>query len=372
MRRIALASHVTTIDGKRYDGIGDAMKEALDSITSEYIFVRHSMDGLLSSEVQRYQAGSMKSSSKMGVIRKPSVVRYVSELIATVWHFTFNEKVDVYVGIDPLNAAAGVILKSLKRVDYAVFYTADYSPSRFNNKLLDAMYHGIDKFCVRKADEVWSVSSRIVSIREKMGLKKEKNILVPNVPPLKYAHKAKVKRNAHELITLGIIDKQLDFEGVFRAVKSLQDTYLDISLTIVGNGPEEKKLQKVSKDLGVEDRVHFTGRLPFNEAQERIAEAGVGLALYTGVWGFNEYGDSTKCREYFTYGVPVLSTNTHSTVEDIKQFNAGVITEKSPAAYVANITKLFEDYDTYSSNASELGRQYEGVREKELGRILSA
>lgn len=88
----------------------------------------------------------------------------------------------------------------------------------------------------------------IVSIREKMGLKKEKNILVPNVPPLKYAHKAKVKRNAHELITLGIIDKQLDFEGVFRAVKSLQDTYLDISLTIVGNGPEEKKLQKVSKD----------------------------------------------------------------------------------------------------------------------------
>jgi len=371
MRRIAIATHVATIDGKQYDGIGDTLRESLDGLGCEYLFVRHSIDGLINSEVRKYHNAEVAKTNALRVIRRPSPLRYLSELLSTVLYFTFKEKVAVYLGVDPLNALAGIFLRTIGRVERAIFYTADYSPTRFNNKWLDAIYHWVDRFSVKHADEVWSVSSRIVEVRKGMGLHKDKNILVPNVPPLSYAAKVDKKRNKYKLVTLGIIDKQLDFEGIILAVKELKHEYPDISLVIIGNGPEEARLKQLVKNNRLSERVKFTGRLPFSDAQELVASSGVGLALYTGIWGFNAYGDSTKCREYFTYGLPVLSTDTHSTVEDIKEFEAGIIVDVSVAHYVSALKELFTHYDKYSKNSLKLGARYEGIREKELSRILS-
>lgn len=39
------------------------------------------------------------------------------------------------------------------------------------------MYHAIDLYCVRHADEVWSVSTRICEVRRKIGLAEEKMYL---------------------------------------------------------------------------------------------------------------------------------------------------------------------------------------------------
>lgn len=370
VRKIAVASHAATIDGKQYDGIGDALKESLSEVTNEFTFLRHSMDGLIGSELQYYKGRNEVTKRRLRVISSPAPLRYISEIIATVWRFTFQEKVDVYLGIDPLNALAGLILRSLRRVDSAIFYTADYSPTRFNSKIMDQVYHSIDKFCVKHADEVWSVSSRIVDVRRAMGLAEKKNIFVPNVPPLKYTNQRRGKYDEYELITLGIVDKQLDFIGVISAISTLSEKYPDISLTVVGNGPEEDNLKEFASQQGVADRVNFLGRLPFNEAQEKISHAGIGLALYTGVWGFNKYGDSTKCREFFSYGLPVLSTDTHSTVEEIEEFSAGIVVPVSADAYAAGIDKLFKKYSQYSKKSAALGKKYKGAREKELSRIL--
>jgi len=371
VRKIAVASHAATIDGKQYDGIGDTLKESLSEVTDEFTFLRHSMDGLIDSELQYYKGKSEATKRQLRVVSNPAPLRYISEIIATVWHFTFKEKVDIYLGIDPLNALAGLILRSFGRVETAIFYTADYSPTRFNNKMMDRAYHSIDKFCVKHANEVWSVSSRIVGVRRTMGLPEERNIFVPNVPPLAYTNQKRGRYDKHKLITLGIVDRQLDFRGVMSAMHILSDKYPDISLTIVGNGPEEASLKKFASQQGVTDRVNFLGRLSFNEAQEKISHAGIGLALYTGVWGFNKYGDSTKCREFFSYGLPVLSTDTHSTVEEIEEFSAGIVVPVSVDAYVTGIEELFKKYSQYSKKSAALGEKHKGAREKELARLLS-
>ena len=368
--KVVFASHVATIEGKQYDGIGDALKESLDEVYDEYIFVRHSMDGLIDSEIQCYKKRQLLGIHKLAVIKKPSPLRYISELIATIWYFSFHESVGVYLGIDPLNALAGILLKRFHKAEKAIFYTADYSPSRFDNKILDNIYHQIDRFCVKHADEVWSVSSRIVKVRKEMGLSDQRNILVPNVPPSRYKKIRKNKHNIHELITLGIIDRQLDFEGIIRALGTIRKSYPDASLTIIGNGPDEKRLKRIAYELNLAQSVHFLGRLPFNEAQEKISSAGVGLALYTGIWGFNEFGDSTKCREFFTYGLPVLSTDTHSTVEDIKKYEAGLVVGMSEKECIDAIQKLFTKYKKYSKNALLVASQYEGAREKALKRFI--
>jgi glycosyltransferase involved in cell wall biosynthesis len=370
VKKIAIASHVTLIDGKQYDGVGNGLIKTLSSICKEFIFVRHSMDGLLESEVQYYSSTRIVNAVKLGVCRRISPIRYISEVIKTVYYFSYREKVDVYVGVDPLNSLAGILLKKFKKIDKAIFLTSDYSENRLNSKLMSKAYHLIDSYCVKHADEVWSVSSRIVEIRENMGLAKEKNIFVPNVPPVEYNVFRSNKHDKYNLITYGIIDKQLDFEGALRAVARLVGKYPKISLTIVGNGPEENHLKVLSKDLGISDRVHFNGKQPLGKTLELASKSGIGLALYTGVWGFNQFGDSTKCREYFNYGLPVLSTETHSTVGDIKKSGAGIITEMSVDDYVVAIEDIIKNYDSYSKKSLMLGRKYEGIHRKELLRLL--
>jgi len=45
--------------------------------------------------------------------------------------------------------------------------------------------------------------------------------------------------------------------------------------TIVGDGPERTRLEKLTKDLGIANRVRFTGRLPHREALREVAKADI-------------------------------------------------------------------------------------------------
>lgn len=371
MKRMAIASHVALIDGKEYDGIGNILKEALSTENVTYCMVRHSMEGGLPSIVEEYNKGDKEVIARLPVIRKFSLARYTSEIITTIAYFTFRKKIDLFVGIDPLNAFAGIILRKLGRANYCVFYTPDYSPKRFNNKYINNIYHAIDRFCVRHADEIWCVSPRIAETRKQMGVNEDRIMIMPNVPPSKFAGLRKNKHAKYTLITYGIIDKQLDFEGAIKAVALLQGRHPQTRLIIVGNGPEESKLKQIAENLGVTRRIDFMGQRPFAETLELASRAGVGLALYTGEWGFNAYGDSTKCREYFFFGLPVISTDTHATVPELVAAKAGIIVKKNVQDYVKALEKIFADYDTFAVASEKLGQRYDDVHKKQLLRLLN-
>lgn len=373
MSKIVFASHVALINGKEYDGIGNVLKTTLNSLIDNYVFVRNSIDGKLPSEVQYFESGKIANVYNLRVASWLGPLRYASEYYKTVKYFSrHSEAIDAYVAIDPLNALSAIRLKNKGKVKKVIFYTADYSPKRFGNLLLNYIYHAIDKYCVKRADEVWSVSTRICEVRRDMGLSEERNIFVPNVPPVEYDKYRNNKHNKYELITTGIIDDQLDFEGTIKALLELLKEYPALRFTIVGNGPAEERLKQLATDLGIEGRVEFTGRLPLDQALERQSTAGIGLALYTGVWGFNYYGDSTKCREYFNFGLPVISTDTHSTVDELREYQAGVVVSKSTEDYIASVRDVLNNYDKYSLNASKLGKKYSGIHRRLLNELINS
>lgn len=369
--RVAFASHAATVDGKQYDGIGNSLKETLPDIVNEYIYVRHSMDGAVRSEVQVYRDGDIVDVVDIDVISSPSPVRYVSEIRATVAYFSKNP-VDVFIGIDPLNALVAVILRKRKKIKKAIFYTPDYSPQRFGNPIINWLYHRIDRYCVKHSDEVWSVSQKIVEIRQDMGLSGDKNKFLPNMPPIKYNKFADNEHDRHQLITSGIIDVQVDYEGMIRAIKVLENTYPDISLTIVGNGPLEGELKKMSEDIGAKDRINFVGRKTLPETLELVSRAGVGLALYTGKWAFNEFGDSTKCREYASYGLPIVSTAHHATVGELEASGSGVVVDLNVDSYVDAVREIFGNYDRYSEKSRKWGERYAGIHASAIRSVINS
>ena len=77
----------------------------------------------------------------------------------------------LFIGSDPLNTLAGILLKrlGLRRFRSIVYYSVDYSPVRFKSGLLNRIYHWIDRMAVKGSDAVWNVSQRMRQIRQQMA-----------------------------------------------------------------------------------------------------------------------------------------------------------------------------------------------------------
>lgn len=363
-----LVTHSTSEEGKFYEAPMGTLVEVLRRRQKDFLFVRHSLDGKFPSMLHRYAGGEIVSERIILPVIPIPPLRYVAEILVTVTCLFRRRDAmrDVYIGADPLNALSGVLLRACGRVRTTVFYTADYSERRFGNPVLNRLYHLVDRVCIRRSDEVWNVSSRIVAVRKKQSLSDEKNIFVPNVPDIGKMPDVGVARDRFRLISLGKLGGQLDYPGIFDAIAGLRDAYPSLRLAIVGNGPMEAEYRRLVTERGISDRVEFLGYLPHGEALGEITRSGIGLALYNGAWSFNHYGDSMKCREYFAFGLPVITTDTHSTVEEIREGKVGIVVDMKADVYRTAIENILESYDEYSRNSSALASKNQGIHERRL------
>jgi|GEM_PF-602834 len=53
------------------------------------------------------------------------------------WSFQDKIKFDYFIGLESINALAGIFLRKIGRVDTVIYYVFDYSPNRFQNKLFN-------------------------------------------------------------------------------------------------------------------------------------------------------------------------------------------------------------------------------------------
>lgn len=368
---IVVAGHATLVNGKLYESPNNTIVETLKKMEQDFVYIRHSIDGSLPSTAYWHKRGNLVRESKLWVARKPSILRYTNEIITTVFYILLHPALwgANYIGIDPLNSFSGIILRSVAVFKKSIFFTADYSTTRFKG-VMNSFYHSLDRFSVKRANQTWNVSSRIKMVREKMGLTPEKNIFVPNVPSSDYKKFLDNKKDKYALVTLGIISEQLDFVNVFTALANLAKKYPKISFKIIGNGPKEDEYKEMVKKMGVAERVHFLGFMSHDDALDTISKSGIGLALYNGNWSFNYYGDSMKIREFFCFGLPVLTTDTHSTVDDVQSEKAGLVTPMSADEYQAAIEEMLSNYESYSAGSRRIAEKYDGIHERLLAQFV--
>ncbi|PZW03912.1 Glycosyltransferase involved in cell wall bisynthesis [Micromonospora phaseoli] len=62
------------------------------------------------------------------------------------------------------------------------------------------------------------------------------------------------------LVTVGNVDSNKNQETVLRAFASIRDTWPTASWSVVGDGPERRRLEGLRDQLGHHDRIRFTGR----------------------------------------------------------------------------------------------------------------
>jgi glycosyltransferase involved in cell wall biosynthesis len=338
---LVIASHIQYYsDGKPGHGTGEILASFLELHKRPFMFIKHPLYFGSCSRVE-YFNGKSHYAKTFGYSRLPLAIRVFQDFFITYSLLKNQRAIPYYfVGIDPLNALYGIVLKRFGLAKKVVFYTADYAIHRFENPILNSIYHHIDSICLRNCDEIWNVSTRMVKIRKNQGVEESRNYFVPNIPLVK-PDVYKGRTNVNSVILVSTLSKDtIDFDAIIGAMSNVVKKNSKIRLTIIGSGKDEKELRADVTSLGLDKNIYFTGALDHKDVLKLISNGLVGLSIYKGASPWTWWGDSMKTREYLACGIPVIMTNACSTADDIRQKNVGYIVKSDSLEIAKKILQL--------------------------------
>ncbi len=357
---ILIFSHVADVAWTAQSAILSRLENNLSISGKSFSVIMHFMNWNRKCEQIDYQEWVEISKKQFWLKLSVWPVKYIYEILVNLWFGIRLWRTSTLIAIDPLNALSWVILKKLWFVDICIYYTPDYSPKKFNNFLMNKIYHAIDRFSVRHATEVRSVSSRIVDIRRKMGLSEEKNIFLPNVPWDVWFDYWEVKKEEFSLISSGTLNIHLDHQKLIDSIYILKEKYPKIKLYIAWNWPLKEDILRYIAAKELEKSVILLWYMQPRDYLKKVSSCKIWVAMYSWKWWFNYYWDSTKCREFMYFWLPIYTTNYHSTAEDIRSSWSWIVCEVEVNAkqIALDIEMLFYDYELYSMRSYNMWQKY--------------
>lgn len=289
-------------------------------------------------------------------IVKRAIAGSISSYIRDMWTtfvtcFVLPKHSYVYLGVNPLNACVGILLRACGIVDRVVFYAIDFIPKRSNVAIINHIYHALESFAVHRADLCWNVSPRIEEGRKEfLGLKttEDKQIVVPiGVWEKDIVKKIKVK-NDYRLIFVGHLLEKQGVQEVIRALPAVLKKFPKVSFMIIGGGEYEQPLRELVESLSLEKHVQFMGwQSDQFVIQREIKKSDIALATYMpsgkDSTNFSYYADPTKIKTYLSCGVPVLMTDVSYNAKMLEKVGVAVMVPYDHNKISLEINRLFED-----------------------------
>lgn len=353
---------------------GDDLKKFLLTNGAKVLYITHPLILLkesknLSSQFSIYEKNKLKKSSYAYHWILPEPLLMIKDFLYTLsWILKDNQIYDVYFGVNNLNAFCGLLLKKLGRVKKVVYYTIDLYPQRFPNKLINWLYHKIDRLCVQYSNETWNVSPFLTTFRAKKGAKGKKYSRQYTVPIGVWFHEIKKvspeKISKNKIVYVGHLK---NFYGVDLAIKALPQILSKIPnayLDIIGGGEEMKKLKLLANSVNVNKNVKFYGWKEKKEAERIMSNAAVGLAPFntTIIDEKVKNADPAKIKDYLSLGIPVVMTNASINANEIQKKKCGIVIDYNPQSLAKAVIFLLSNSllrEKYRKNALEYTKQFD-------------
>src|SRR5690606_21514274 len=112
----------------------------------------------------------------------------------------------------------------------------------------------------------------------------------------------------------------------------------DWSYTIIGDGPQRAELQELARTLGLLDRVHFRGRLSYEETMEELARCDI--------FSLPSWGDAFGIvyLEAMARGKPAIGCRGSGAQEIVTDRRDGILVPaKDPRALARELKRLIEE-----------------------------
>ncbi len=229
-----------------------------------------------------------------------------------------------------------------------------YLPEDGNYKGL--IQKNISKHLAEKANHITVVSKRMEDAMKQHGLGTSFSLLPNAVDTNIFHNQHQTTDNKHfQLLHVSmLVDKEKNISGLLNVMKSIS-TKDEITLKIIGDGPERKKHEEHAKQLGILNKTVFF--LGYKSPEEIATEMGKSAALIM----FSNYeGMPVTIIEAQCCGLPVIATRTGSIPEMVNDSNGILVNPNDEAALEMAIIKLKENLSNYSSNkiSSEANAKY--------------
>ena len=156
-----------------------------------------------------------------------------------------------------------------------------------------------------------------------------------------------------KLLTVGSLVSVKGFIRLLECLRKLCDDGLDLSLTIVGDGPEKEAIKDKIRFLSLEERVLLVGFKP--NPYPYFANADIYVCS-----SFAE-GFSTVITEALVLSCPIVATDCSGVREQLGNSEWGLVTLNNDDALRIGISRLASDDNLrafYSSRAAKAGQKY--------------
>jgi PEP-CTERM/exosortase A-associated glycosyltransferase len=136
----------------------------------------------------------------------------------------------------------------------------------------------LETFALKRADAVTTICEGLRRDIVARGIPAEKVTVIPNAVDIdKFSVGGSADGELKEKLGLagsrliGFIGSFYAYEGLdvlLRALPKLTSRLPDLRVLLVGGGPQDRQLRQLAKDLGIDDKVVFTGRVPHEQVQK--------------------------------------------------------------------------------------------------------
>jgi PEP-CTERM/exosortase A-associated glycosyltransferase len=135
----------------------------------------------------------------------------------------------------------------------------------------------METYALRRADAVTTICEGLRSDIVARGIPQMKVTVIPNAvniedfnPGGKADPQLAKNLGLDRKVVLGFVGSFYAYEGLnvlLQALPTLLNKNSDIRVLLVGGGPQDTELKALARQLGIQDRVLFIGRVPHNEVQ---------------------------------------------------------------------------------------------------------
>ena len=150
------------------------------------------------------------------------------------------------------------------------------------------------------------------------------------------------------LISTGRLEKEKNWPVLLKAAQKVLEKYHDLRVVIIGDGTDKNELEELTQELGIAERVTFTGLLPFDEVILHLKAADVfGFASVTETQGL-------VTMEAMAAGLPVVAVDASGTRDILEDGKQGYLVPDDSDALAQSLIRLFDNpknMKKFSANA---------------------